>query len=214
MGFCRLSWLCPSPCSSWSSFIILGQERRGKLLQVSSFLRQCGRGCGFRLVIALMSKDLASSKSRIIASYVCLSKPMDLDIPSPLITSSHLVAANQKAKLGTSSFCKQPNSFLWLRCLQVSESTWPFCSGRCILQGSSQDGEKQAALGGHTHKWHQPVQGCESHSQLKAGMGASKSSPVTDRLFLGGPGSERWCHFSWCNLWQGCWVSPPRFWKP
>lgn len=56
-----------------------------------------------------MSEDVASSKSRIVASYVCLSKPMDLDIPSPLITSSHLLAASKRARLGTSCY-KPPNA--------------------------------------------------------------------------------------------------------
>jgi len=72
-------------------------------------------GRGFQLLVALASKDLASSKSSIVASYTCLSKPVDLDIPSPLITSSHLVAASKKAVLGTSSCCKQPNAVAcWL----------------------------------------------------------------------------------------------------
>lgn len=56
-----------------------------------------------------MSKDVVSSKSRIVASYVCLSKPVDLDIPSPLITSSCLLAVSKRAKLGMSC-CKQPNA--------------------------------------------------------------------------------------------------------
>lgn len=46
-----------------------------------------------------------SSKSRIVASYACLSKPMDLDIPSPLITSSCLLAVSELARLGTSCCC-------------------------------------------------------------------------------------------------------------
>lgn len=63
-----------------------------------------------------MSEDVASSKLRIVASYVCLSKPMDLDIPSPLITSSCLLAVSKRAKLGMSC-CKQPNPFShWLAC--------------------------------------------------------------------------------------------------
>lgn len=113
-------------------------------LQVSSSLRQHGGRCGFQLLIASVSKDLASSKSRIVASYVCLSKPADLDIPSPLITSSCLVAASKKAKLGTSSCCKQPNvASCWLDACELLKVRG--CSvlgsvscGTCLGVGSNQ----------------------------------------------------------------------------
>lgn len=95
-------------------------------------LQQHGRGRGFRLVFAPLSKDL-SSKSRIVASYTCLSKPVDLDIPSPLITSSRLVAASKKAKLGMSSCCKQPNA------VSCSLSACKFLKvrGHSVLGGAS-----------------------------------------------------------------------------
>lgn len=60
-----------------------------------------------------------SSNLRALASYVCLSKPLDLDIPSPLITSSCLLAVSERAKLDKSC-CKQPNTVShWLVAYKV-----------------------------------------------------------------------------------------------
>lgn len=141
---CVLALALPDPPLS-SSAMSPGQSRlAASRPQVSSFLQWCGRGRGFQLVVAPANKDFASSKSRLIASYACLSKPVDLDIPSPLMTSSHLVAASKKAKLGTSFWARlqaAEHSFLLVGCLWVSESTWPLCSGKHVLRRLHRGGE-------------------------------------------------------------------------
>lgn len=174
-----------------------------------------------------MSKDVASSKLRTVASYVCLSKPVDLDIPSPLITSSHLLAASTWAKLGMSC-CKQPNAV----------SHWLTAYKFLKVHGSSFLGSASCGtLLRMESDWAARVPSWKAHMQV------TPTSPVLPELFptkhrgrcpKGKPrspitnsqrGNSWWSwnwvcyhHWPWCSLswpwWRRCWVSQPHFWKP
>lgn len=188
-------------------------------LWVSSSLWQHGRGCGFQLVTAPMSEDVASSKSRIVASYVCLSKPLDLDIPSPLVTSSRLLAASKRAKLGTSC-CKQPHAvFHWLDASKfLKVHGWSLLgSASCgtLLRMGSDWAAQVLSRGAYVQVTPtSPVLPESIPIKRRARCFKGKpGSPITREVIPGVTGIECYRHSLWCDLWWRCWVSQPRFWK-
>lgn len=68
------------------------------------------KGRGFQQVVTPASKDVVSSKSRLVASSLRLSKTAGVDVLSPLITSSHVVAASERPG--------------WACCSAVDSQTW------------------------------------------------------------------------------------------
>lgn len=120
-GVCCSSQWCPSPCSCRSLPctvgllpVVLSHEPGGKQSFCSAScphpIGKAGGDEGFSRLLHPQARTLQVLNRDLLLHPLRLSKTADADVPSPLITSSLLVAASYKARLGTSICCRWLNA--------------------------------------------------------------------------------------------------------